>query len=35
VNAADELIVDTGEIVETSRSKNKTVSYPQGPFCVG
>lgn len=35
VNAAGELIVDTGEIIETSRSKNKTVSYPQGPFCVG
>jgi cytochrome b6-f complex iron-sulfur subunit len=35
VNGAGELIVDTGEIVETSRSKNKTVSYPQGPFCVG
>jgi cytochrome b6-f complex iron-sulfur subunit len=35
VNGAGELIVDTGEIVETSRSKKKTVSYPQGPFCVG
>ena len=35
VNPAGELIIDTGEIVETSRSKNKTVSYPQGPFCVG
>jgi cytochrome b6-f complex iron-sulfur subunit len=35
VNDAGELIVDTGEIIETSRSKNKTVSYPQGPFCVG
>ncbi len=35
VNAAGELIVDTGEVVETSRSKNKTVQYPQGPFCVG
>ena len=34
VNGAGELIVDTGEIVETSRSKNKTVQYPQGPFCV-
>lgn len=35
VNAAGELIVDTGDVVETSRSKNKTVLYPQGPFCVG
>ena len=35
VNDAGELIVDTGEVVETSRSKNKTVAYPQGPFCVG
>lgn len=35
VNGAGELIVDTGEIVETSRSTNKSVAYPQGPFCVG
>lgn len=34
VNGAGELIIDTGEIVETSRAKNKTVQYPQGPFCV-
>jgi cytochrome b6-f complex iron-sulfur subunit len=34
VNGAGELIIDTGEIVETSRSKKKSVQYPQGPFCV-
>jgi cytochrome b6-f complex iron-sulfur subunit len=35
VDAAGSLIIDTGTIVQTSRSKNKTVAYPQGPFCVG
>lgn len=35
VNAGGELIIDTGTIVQTARSKNKTVAYPQGPFCVG
>jgi cytochrome b6-f complex iron-sulfur subunit len=35
VNAAGDLIIDTGEVVETSRSKNKSIVYPQGPFCVG
>ena len=31
---AGDLIILTGEVVETARSKNKTVEYPQGPFCV-
>jgi cytochrome b6-f complex iron-sulfur subunit len=31
---AGDLIIMTGEIVETARSKNKTAEYPQGPFCV-
>jgi len=35
VNAAGELIIDTGTIVQTPRSKAFTISYPQGPFCVG
>ena len=35
VNNAGELVIDTGTIVQTARSKNKTVAYPQGPFCVG
>jgi cytochrome b6-f complex iron-sulfur subunit len=34
VNDRGELIIATGIIVETSRSKNKTATYPQGPFCV-
>jgi len=35
VDAAGEFIIDTGTVVQTSRSKNPTVTYPQGPFCVG
>ena len=35
VNSAGELVIDTGTVVQTARSKNKTVAYPQGPFCVG
>lgn len=34
VNDAGDLIILTGTIVETPRSKNKTSKYPQGPFCV-
>ncbi len=34
VNDAGDLIILTGTIVETPRSKNKTAKYPQGPFCV-
>jgi hypothetical protein len=34
IDDAGEMIVDTGEIVQSSRSKNKTIPYPQGPFCV-
>jgi len=35
VDAAGDLIIDTGTVVQTSRAKNTTVAYPQGPFCVG
>lgn len=35
VDPAGELVIDTGTVVQTSRSKNTTVAYPQGPFCVG
>lgn len=35
VSDAGDLIVDTGNVVATPRAKNKTVAYPQGPFCVG
>jgi cytochrome b6-f complex iron-sulfur subunit len=34
VNEAGELIIDTGNVVQTSRAKHYTISYPQGPFCV-
>jgi cytochrome b6-f complex iron-sulfur subunit len=35
VDKAGEFVIDTGTVVQTARSKNKTVAYPQGPFCVG
>jgi len=35
VNSAGEMIIDTGTIVQTPRSKAFTIPYPQGPFCVG
>lgn len=34
VNDAGEFIIDTGNVVQTSRSKQFTIAYPQGPFCV-
>lgn len=34
VNDAGDLIVNTGAIFQTARSKNKTISYPQGPSCI-
>ncbi len=34
VNDAGDLMILTGTVVETPRSKNKTAEYPQGPFCV-
>ena len=30
----NELIIDTGSVIETSRSSVKSVEYPQGPSCV-
>jgi cytochrome b6-f complex iron-sulfur subunit len=35
IDSAGQLVIDTGTVVQTARSKNKTVAYPQGPFCVG
>jgi cytochrome b6-f complex iron-sulfur subunit len=35
IDNAGQLVIDTGTIVQTARSKNKTAVYPQGPFCVG
>jgi len=34
LSEANELIIDTGSVIETSRSSVKTVEYPQGPSCV-
>lgn len=34
IDSAGDLIIDTGTVVQTARSKNKTSPYPQGPFCV-
>ncbi len=34
IDALGELVVDTGNVVQTARSRNKTASYPQGPFCI-
>ena len=30
----NELIIDTGTVIETSRSSVKTIEYPQGPSCI-
>ncbi|MFV1969991.1 MAG: ubiquinol-cytochrome c reductase iron-sulfur subunit [Acidimicrobiia bacterium] len=35
IDGAGELVIDTGTIVQTARSKSFTVPYPQGPYCVG
>ena len=35
VNAAGEFIIDTGTVVQSARAKQYTITYPQGPFCVG
>jgi cytochrome b6-f complex iron-sulfur subunit len=35
VDEAGDFIIDTGTIVQTSRAKEFTTTYPQGPFCVG
>jgi len=35
VTDTGDFIVDTGNVIATPRAKNKTVAYPQGPFCVG
>lgn len=34
VNTAGDLIIETGTVVQTPRSKELTAEYPQGPFCV-
>jgi cytochrome b6-f complex iron-sulfur subunit len=34
VNDAGELIIDTGQVVQTARTSAKSVEYPQGPSCI-
>jgi hypothetical protein len=34
VNDSGDFIIETGNVVQTARSKTKTAAYPQGPFCV-
>ncbi len=34
LNDANELIIDTGNVIETARSSVKTIEYPQGPSCI-
>lgn len=34
VSDAGDLIVNTGNVVQTARSRTLTIQYPQGPFCV-
>ena len=29
-----QLIIDTGQVIQTSRSSQKTATYPQGPSCI-
>lgn len=34
VSDAGDLVVNTGNVVQTARAKTLTIQYPQGPFCV-
>ena len=34
VDDAGNLIIDTGQVIETARSATKTAEYPQGPSCI-
>lgn len=34
VDDSGEFIIDTGNVIETSRASVKTVEYPQGPSCI-
>ncbi len=35
MNPADELIIKTGSVIQTPRSLEPSVEYPQGPSCIG
>ena len=34
VNEAGELIIDTGQVIQTARATTRTAEYPQGPSCI-
>lgn len=34
ITESNELIIDTGTVIETARSSVKTAEYPQGPSCI-
>lgn len=34
INDAGELIIDTGQVIQTARATTKTAEYPQGPSCI-
>jgi len=34
VNDNGDLIIQTGQVLETSRATDKTIAYPQGPSCI-
>ena len=34
ISADNELIIDTGTVIETARASVKTIEYPQGPSCI-
>lgn len=34
IDDAGQFIIDTGQVIQTSRSSRKTTAYPQGPSCI-
>jgi cytochrome b6-f complex iron-sulfur subunit len=34
VDDSGQFIIDTGQVMQTSRASNKTAAYPQGPSCI-
>jgi len=34
ISEAGELIIDTGQVIQTARASTKTAEYPQGPSCI-
>lgn len=34
IDDSGQLVIDTGQVIQTSRATNKTAVYPQGPSCI-